>query len=156
MKFTLNIDSDNAALVDDASGEVARMLVRTTQLVREGRTEGALLDINGNTVGSWGFDLPESPAERSARVYLARARMNPDEEDALTEEHCSESNPITGTCYTLQGGGPSVWFYMVKDNHAQEEFGVIEHSHAGPSTYAIVPTHDAEIIDLALRRESAL
>jgi hypothetical protein len=52
--FTLKIDTDNAAF-EDGSLEVARILEHTAKRLRDGRTDGKLLDINGNTVGEYGF-----------------------------------------------------------------------------------------------------
>ncbi len=60
--FNLNIDNfDNAAMVDDRSGEVARMLEETAKRIREygvPNCDGLYLkDINGNTVGDIAVDM---------------------------------------------------------------------------------------------------
>lgn len=53
MAFTLSITTDNAAFVDDAGDEVARILQEVAEKLRHGHTEGSTRDYNGNTVGSW-------------------------------------------------------------------------------------------------------
>lgn len=57
MAFTLTIETGNAAFGEDPGqvrGEVGRILTKVTELVEESyQSEGALLDINGNTVGRW-------------------------------------------------------------------------------------------------------
>ena len=53
MAFTLSITTDNAAFVDDAGDEVARILQEVAEKLRHGYTEGSTRDYNGNTVGSW-------------------------------------------------------------------------------------------------------
>ncbi len=54
MKFTLTIESDNAAMVDNTHGEVARILEETARKIREGEYwSGRVRDTNGNTVGSF-------------------------------------------------------------------------------------------------------
>lgn len=53
MRFRLNVESENAAMVDDAAGEVARMLREVATRVEDGAEAGALLDSNGNRVGGW-------------------------------------------------------------------------------------------------------
>ena len=56
MKFTLTIDTDNAAFDDgNLTLEIARVLDDASGMVYEGRTDGALFDDNGNRVG--GFSL---------------------------------------------------------------------------------------------------
>jgi hypothetical protein len=53
--FTVHIRTDNAAF-EDAPGEVARILQVVAERVRDGQTSGRVLDINGNSVGGFGFD----------------------------------------------------------------------------------------------------
>lgn len=53
--FTLSFDCDNAAFEDDRAGETARILERLAEEVGNGRRAGAVVDLNGNVVGSWGF-----------------------------------------------------------------------------------------------------
>lgn len=57
--FTIEFETDNDAFVDDPAEEVVRILRRISVKVREGgRTEGSVLDSNGNTVGRWTFTPP--------------------------------------------------------------------------------------------------
>ncbi len=52
MKFKLEItETDNAAFDDGPATEIARILEVAAKRVRDGWTEGALLDANGNRVG---------------------------------------------------------------------------------------------------------
>ena len=58
MDFQLNIKCDNAAFQvkdDDASAAftVAMLLQETAQKLESGKTDGALMDLNGNRVGSY-------------------------------------------------------------------------------------------------------
>ena len=62
MAFTLKIDTDNAAFYDDSDGdafdpgpELARIFRELADQVEEGDlyAEGAVRDVNGNTVGRW-------------------------------------------------------------------------------------------------------
>ena len=56
MRFKLDINCDGAAFADrGASSEVARLLRLADNRLRHGETEGTLLDLNGNSVGTWGF-----------------------------------------------------------------------------------------------------
>lgn len=50
----IEFKTDGAAFEDgELIYEVDNILTKITFWVREGRTEGAILDSNGNTVGSW-------------------------------------------------------------------------------------------------------
>lgn len=53
-KFTIKIDTDNAAFEPDARSEIAAIL-RDLVLVLEngGRSDGGVRDTNGNMVGYW-------------------------------------------------------------------------------------------------------
>jgi hypothetical protein len=51
MRFTLNIDTDNAAFEDPY--ELPAALGRVIQKLEAGADSGKVLDSNGNTVGSW-------------------------------------------------------------------------------------------------------
>lgn len=51
--FTLKVYTDNAAFADDPDGEVARILRDVADRVEGGQEDGAVRDINGNTVGSF-------------------------------------------------------------------------------------------------------
>lgn len=53
MRFSLTIESNNAAMVDDTVGELVILLDRTARDLRDDRTSGTLLDVNGNSVGTW-------------------------------------------------------------------------------------------------------
>ena len=56
MQFRIGaIDCDNAAFEDDYAAEVARILHHVARRLEAGDTDGKLLDINGNTVGQFGF-----------------------------------------------------------------------------------------------------
>jgi len=59
MPFTIRIDTGNAAFTDDPGDEIARILERIADEVRNGRIAGRMSDINGNSVASFG----EEPAE---------------------------------------------------------------------------------------------
>lgn len=59
MKFTLEINSDNAAFADDPAGEIARILRAVAQTVERGREEGPAVDVNGNRVGVWRIEGEE-------------------------------------------------------------------------------------------------
>jgi hypothetical protein len=58
MKFVVDITNLNNAAFDDngKSGEIARILRDVAAKLETGRYEGNALDINGNTVGMWGFE----------------------------------------------------------------------------------------------------
>jgi hypothetical protein len=54
--FTLKINTNNAAFGDDSSesnSEVSRILGVVSRKVEGGATSGLVLDLNGNTVGSF-------------------------------------------------------------------------------------------------------
>lgn len=51
MKVSINIDSDNDAM--QTFQEAAAAVRGVASRIREGRTQGKILDVNGNTVGSW-------------------------------------------------------------------------------------------------------
>lgn len=57
MKFTLAIESSNAAFTDDAAMEVSRILWEVRDALDKGEDSGVVRDINGNKVGS--FELEE-------------------------------------------------------------------------------------------------
>jgi hypothetical protein len=58
MRFHLRIDSDNDAFAEDGRAEVSRILggLALHLLMNRGKTEGDVVDGNGNVVGSWGMD----------------------------------------------------------------------------------------------------
>jgi hypothetical protein len=54
MKFTLTIDTDNAAFEDgNLTLEISHLLEKASDRVYEGHTEGKMLDAFGNTVGEF-------------------------------------------------------------------------------------------------------
>ena len=55
MRFTLTINCDGEAFSELPGTEVARLLQRTAEHALTGHTEGILLDVNGNSVGTWAF-----------------------------------------------------------------------------------------------------
>ena len=57
MKFKLELTCDNASFDPPPSWEIKRLLSKAACLVDCGQTEGPLLDLNGNRVGS--FELVE-------------------------------------------------------------------------------------------------
>ena len=58
MKFSLEIDSEDAAMVDDAAGEVCRILHIVSGKVESGWRDGMIWDSNGNRCGTWTMDEP--------------------------------------------------------------------------------------------------
>lgn len=63
MKFSLEIDSNNAAMVEDGAGEVCRILRVIRERIYNGARDGILRDVNGNQVGSWAMEEPEKEPE---------------------------------------------------------------------------------------------
>lgn len=55
-KFTMTVESEAAAYVEDADGEICAALIRVGQRIRDGWTDGPVLDTNGRTVGSWEWE----------------------------------------------------------------------------------------------------
>ena len=55
MKFTCEIDMDNAAFADEPvyGFEIARALEQIQYALGHGKRDGNCLDSNGNTVGRW-------------------------------------------------------------------------------------------------------
>lgn len=58
--FAVSVGTDNAVFADDYEGEAARLIRLAAKQAaealgdqREARESGRLLDVNGNTVGSW-------------------------------------------------------------------------------------------------------
>lgn len=52
-EFVLTIRMENAAFDPDPQWEVARILRDVVEKIDRGRTDGPILDINGNTVGKF-------------------------------------------------------------------------------------------------------
>lgn len=59
MKFELEIESNNAAFHPSPDAEIRRLL----QSIEPNRPYGKLKDINGNVVGAWSLDNPETVIE---------------------------------------------------------------------------------------------
>lgn len=59
MKFTLNVESDNAALVEGGREELARMLGDVSADITSGMASGYLRDYNGNSVGYWELETDD-------------------------------------------------------------------------------------------------
>lgn len=55
MKFSIVIDSDDDACMQDPTGEARSALFVVRALLTEGRTEGLVYDANGNRIGEWHF-----------------------------------------------------------------------------------------------------
>ena len=55
MKFTLNIDCNNAAFEGDTDAEVARILKEVAEKIEGGASSGTISDINGNRVGYFSY-----------------------------------------------------------------------------------------------------
>ena len=64
IEFKITFNTENAAFNDDlqdfsednSTAEVARILAFVRSEVFSGRTQGIVRDINGNTVGQWGWE----------------------------------------------------------------------------------------------------
>lgn len=52
--FRIEIETNNAAFAEDRAEEISRILKQTINKVKHG-SSGAIMDINGNRVGYWGF-----------------------------------------------------------------------------------------------------
>lgn len=66
-KFTMEIESENAAFDDSEGGrsEVARLLGVVLFNLKDGRNQQTLYDANGNKVGSFDFEPGEIEEEES-------------------------------------------------------------------------------------------
>lgn len=53
--FTVSFDIDNDSFKVNPEGETARTLRELADKIEAGRTFGKVMDINGNTIGSWEF-----------------------------------------------------------------------------------------------------
>lgn len=58
-KFSVKIETGNAAFDPDPLPELARILREVAGWLEQGRMDGACYDINGNRVGFYGMDLTE-------------------------------------------------------------------------------------------------
>ncbi len=57
--FKLNIESEDAAIMDNPFDEVCKALEHTVSELESGKTSGTLRDTNGNKIGSYLMELPE-------------------------------------------------------------------------------------------------
>ncbi len=55
--FEMSIESGNEAMVNDTIGEITSMLHATAKDIYNGKFEGKLRDINGNTVGMYSLAI---------------------------------------------------------------------------------------------------
>lgn len=65
-QFQMSFDLGNDAFAGaqlDRSNEISRLLRETADKIDTGEIDGTLLDINGNSVGHWGFDQIDPEAE---------------------------------------------------------------------------------------------
>ena len=53
MRFSLTIESGNAAMVDDTETAVSDLLKEAADSIANGAFSGNLYDFNGHKVGSW-------------------------------------------------------------------------------------------------------
>jgi hypothetical protein len=58
-RFILTVKTTNAAFEDDAPTEVARLLRDVAERLEDGSVSGKMRDVNGNTVGDFGFTTEE-------------------------------------------------------------------------------------------------
>ena len=56
MKFTMEVNMDNAAFEDSPENELARILSVAAEQVKASYMGRACQDINGNTVGQWNVE----------------------------------------------------------------------------------------------------
>lgn len=75
MSFTLRIEIDNDAFVEDPHAEVSRLLRVAAGKVDEGNRTGILLDINGNLVGEFTMELAEDEEDEPVTVDTIVARI---------------------------------------------------------------------------------
>jgi hypothetical protein len=59
MKFTLTIESDNAAMVDDPRRAIVKILSRVADKLVTDHDCGVVRDENGNKVGSFDLDCDD-------------------------------------------------------------------------------------------------
>jgi hypothetical protein len=55
LRFTLHIDSNNAAMLDDPEAELSRIFTDVRQRIGVGHRRGQTTDSNGNVVGAWNY-----------------------------------------------------------------------------------------------------
>lgn len=61
VKFIFNLSSDNASVEtpEMARQEAFDCLGRVARQIQEGRSQGAVLDVNGNRIGDWSLEDEE-------------------------------------------------------------------------------------------------
>ena len=52
-RLVVEFSVDNAAFADDPAGEPERIFRKVVELIGQGRTDGRVIDSNGNIVGHW-------------------------------------------------------------------------------------------------------
>lgn len=56
MKFKLEFDMNNAAFDNATEAETSRILIVVGEQIEQGKTDGIVMDYNGNRVGQWSID----------------------------------------------------------------------------------------------------
>lgn len=51
--FTLEFETENEAFTDDPQAEIVRILQNLVRRIEHGEEGGAIMDVNGNKVGSF-------------------------------------------------------------------------------------------------------
>jgi hypothetical protein len=88
-KFTLTIDMGNAAM--RSTDDVARYLRKLAgKIDHECRTEGKVMDENGNSCGEWAFDCGDAPV--NAARTLSKAALLDSASEALELGTCDEDD----------------------------------------------------------------
>ena len=110
VKFTMTVDSGNAALVDNLRDELGRMLSRVHRDIDRDVDGGKLRDTNGNTVGEWSIELEEDETESTYRVvryYQDRDTDSEIVETGLTlaeaKDACQDPETSSRTASTPEG-----------------------------------------------------
>lgn len=57
--FELKFSTSGSAFEEISEQEIARILETTAEKIKNGYTDGPVMDINGNRIGEWGFDIGE-------------------------------------------------------------------------------------------------
>lgn len=58
--LSIKFHMDNAAFEDNPEGETVRILKGIIGKIEQGRTSGPCMDSNGNKVGQWFYDPPDT------------------------------------------------------------------------------------------------
>ena len=67
MKFTMTVDMNNAAFIDNPD-ELATLIRQVGNRVERGDEDGGIKDTNGNTVGSFVFYIDEADEDADAAI----------------------------------------------------------------------------------------